>query len=164
MQIRKRQRPDNAASVVLSISRCFAHRRKTLREGEQVRSSPHPPRSGPPSPQGEGLNAAFNGARLTMSGVHGYRRPHPPRSGHPSLRGEGLNAAPRGDCQFRGRRSSSRARRAERCRAAGGAKPIAGRGGWEGCTPPHNSRRGQRLPTDKRHSPAPREAQGSGLR
>ena len=29
-------------------------RENTLREGERVRSSPHPPRSGPPSPQGEG--------------------------------------------------------------------------------------------------------------
>ena len=29
---------------------------KTLREWERVRRSPHPPRSGPPSPRGEGLN------------------------------------------------------------------------------------------------------------
>ena len=49
-------------------------------------------------------------------------------------------------------------------RAAGGAKPIAGRGGLEGFTPPHQSRRGQRLPTDTVPSPAPREAPGSGLR
>ena len=47
--------------------------------------------------------------------------------------------------------------------SAGGAKPIAGRGGLEGFTPPHNFRRGQRLPTDIRHSPAPREAHRSGL-
>ena len=57
----------------------------------------------------------------------------------------------------------------------GGAKPIAAAemdggclaaagGGLEGFTPPHNFRRGQRLPTDKRHSPAPREAPGLILR
>ena len=40
--------------------------------------------------------------------------------------------------------------------SAGGAKPIAGRGGLEGFTPPHHKRRGQRLPTDTMHSPAPR--------
>ena len=37
-------------------------------------------------------------------------------------------------------------------------------GGLEGFTPPHHYRRGQRLPTDSVHSPAPREAPGSGLR
>ena len=42
----------------------------------------------------------------------------------------------------------------------GGAKPIAGRGGLEGFTPPHHYRRGQRLPTDIRHSPAPRVSAG----
>ena len=35
------------------------------------------------------------------------------------------------------RRGTSHVRRAKRCRAAGGAKPIAGRGGLEGFTPPH---------------------------
>ena len=34
---------------------------ETLREGERVRSSPHPPRSGPPSPRGEGLNEPDKG-------------------------------------------------------------------------------------------------------
>ena len=33
-------------------------RGNTLRKGERGCGSPHPPRSGPPSPQGEGLNAA----------------------------------------------------------------------------------------------------------
>ena len=37
-------------------------------------------------------------------------------------------------------------------------------GGLEGVTPPHHYRRGQRLSTDTVHSPAPREAPGSGLR
>ena len=48
--------------------------------------------------------------------------------------------------------------------SAGGAKPIAGRGGLEGFTPPHRLRRGQRLSTDGMPPPAPREAPGSGLR
>ena len=39
--------------------------------------------------------------------------------------------------------------------SAGGAKPIAGRGGLEGFTPPHHYRRGQRLLTDTVPSPAP---------
>ena len=38
----------------------------------------------------------------------------------------------------------------------GGAKPFAGWGRLEGFTPPHNFRRGQRLPTDSGFSPAPR--------
>ena len=56
--------------------------------------------------------------------------------------------------------------RGERSVAAlpGGAKPFAGRGGLEGFTPPHQLRRGQRLPTDTVPSPAPREAHRSGLR
>ena len=44
--------------------------------------------------------------------------------------------------------------------SAGGAKPIAGRGGLEGFTPPHHTRRGQRLPTDSMPSPAPRVSAG----
>ena len=56
--------------------------------------------------------------------------------------------------------------RGERSVAAlpGGAKPIAGWGGLEVFTPPHQSRRGQRLSTDTVPPPAPREAPGSGLR
>ena len=44
--------------------------------------------------------------------------------------------------------------------SAGGAKPIAGRGGLEGFTPPHQSRRGHRIPTDIRLPPAPRVSAG----
>ena len=64
-----------------------------------------------------------------------------------------------------------------RCSTAGGCSPAlkpAGRspsppgmrvpdtlwGGLEGFTPPHNYRRGQRLPTDKRLPPAPRVSAG----
>ena len=43
-------------------------RRITLREGEWVCRSPHPPRSGPPSPQGEGLNALDYGSETSRSG------------------------------------------------------------------------------------------------
>ena len=55
--------------------------------------------------------------------------------------------------------------------SVGGAKPIAAMqtdagclaaswGGLEGFTPPHNLRRGQRLPTDSEYSPAPRVSAG----
>ena len=42
------------------------------------------------------------------------------------------------------------------------APPAAMRrwGGLEGFTPPHNLRRGQRLPTDSEYSPAPRVSAG----
>ena len=53
-------------------------------------------------------------------------------------------------------RGTSHARRAKRCRGPGGAKPIAGVGvGWRGSPLRTDSRRGQRLPTDIRLSPAP---------
>ena len=59
----------------------------TLREGERVCGSPHPPRSGPPSPRGEG-QYAVQWARLAMAGAHGYRRTSSTASGPPSpLRG-----------------------------------------------------------------------------
>ena len=40
-------------------TRSFCISAGTLREGELVRRSPHPPRSGPPSPRGEGQCARF---------------------------------------------------------------------------------------------------------
>ena len=83
-------------------------------------------------------------------------RPHPPLTRSPfSYKEKTLTPLRVEITRFRGRRSFFRTRRAKRCRAAGGAKPIAGRGGLEGFTPPHQSRRGQRLPTDSEHSPAP---------
>ena len=56
---------------------------RTLREGERVCRSPHPPRSGPPSPQGEGQDAAYDEAWLPLSSTSCYRRPHPPLSRSP---------------------------------------------------------------------------------
>ena len=55
---------------------CFAHRHETLRERDRIRSSPHPPRSGPPSAQGtashilqgEGLSATHIEGRLQIAG------------------------------------------------------------------------------------------------
>ena len=104
-------------------------RKITLREGERVCRSPHPPRSGPPSPQGEGQERALNWSETANVG-----------------------------------RDTFKLRRAKRCRVArrGGALRRAGR--LEGFTPPHLYRRGQRLPTDIRPPPAPREAHRSGLR
>ena len=98
--------------------------------------------------------------------------PHPPQAVPLPLRGEGLNAAQDGrDFPCRTRHSACPASEAlPACRRmlpvanAGGAKPNAGRGGLEGFTPPHHNRRGQRLPADSMHTPAPREAQDSGLR
>ena len=98
--------------------------------------------------------------------------PHPPQAVPLPLRGEGLNAAQDGrDFPCRTRHSACPASEAlPACRRmlpvanAGGAKPVAGRGGLEGFTPPHHYRRGHRLPADSVHSPAPREAPGSGLR
>ena len=40
----------------------------TLREGERVCSSPHPPRSGPPSPQGEGQYTLEKGNYASIVG------------------------------------------------------------------------------------------------
>ena len=68
---------------MLPVSGVVVFRLSSLREGERVCSSPHPPLSGPPSPQGEGQERAQKWARLRMSGVPGCRRPHPPRSGPP---------------------------------------------------------------------------------
>ena len=60
------------------IPHFLAYRLRTLREGERVFSSPHPPRSGPPSPQG-----ATAGAVLTSSTANAVPLP---------LIGEGLSA------------------------------------------------------------------------
>ena len=65
-------------------TRSFCISAGTLREGERVCRSPHPPRSGPPSPRGEGQCAAYDEAWLLLSSTSCYRRPHPPRSGPPS--------------------------------------------------------------------------------
>ena len=53
--------PRVSASIrfaVRSLSEAI-DRENTLREGERVCRSPHPPRSGPPSPRGEGQCAAL---------------------------------------------------------------------------------------------------------
>ncbi len=61
----------------------------TLREGERVCRSPHPPRSGPPSPRGEGLNARQSGrdcecrARRSRSLNPAGRSPSPVSGGLP---------------------------------------------------------------------------------
>ena len=55
------QRPDNIIAAGFDTTRRLENFAGTLREGERVLSSPHPPRSGPPSPRGEGLNALDKG-------------------------------------------------------------------------------------------------------
>ena len=53
---------------MLPFAAVFLLRFKTLREGEPVLRSPHPPQAVPLPLRGEGINAAEIGARLTMSG------------------------------------------------------------------------------------------------
>ena len=53
-------------------------------------------------------------------------------------------------------------RRAKRCCAAGGAKPIAGRGGLEGFTPPHRFK--ARTAASDGHCASTRAARSAGLR
>ena len=52
--------------AVRSLSEAL-DRENTLREGERVCRSPHPPRSGPPSPRGEGQERTLKWVRLQMS-------------------------------------------------------------------------------------------------
>ena len=95
---------------------------ETLRDSEGVHSSPHPPRSGPPSPQGEGLNAPESGRGCECRA----RRFQIPASEALPDRGRTFPFV-----------------------SAGGAKPIAAMetdagflaaawGGLEGFTPPHH--------------------------
>ena len=88
---------------------------------------------------------------------------HRKRSPFPSV-GEGLNAAKSGrDLQCWARHFHLAASEAlPRCPA--GRSPSPGGVALEGFTPPHHLYRGQRLPTDTVHSPAPRTAPGSGSR
>ena len=80
--------------------RLFSISARTLREGERVCRSPHPPRSGPPSPQGEGQYARESGLdcecrafRAIADLIHRCRGP-PSALGTAShvLQGEGLSA------------------------------------------------------------------------
>ena len=90
--------------------------------------------------------------------------PHPPQAVPLPLRGEGLNAPESGlDFTYRARHFPIAASEAlPHCPA--GRSPSPGGVGWRGLPLRTDSRRGQRLPTDIRPTPAPREAPGSGLR
>ena len=55
--------------ITIQLAGVFSILFYTLREGDRVSFSPHPPRSGPPSPRGEGLNTLEIGAGAHISGA-----------------------------------------------------------------------------------------------
>ena len=58
---------ENVNSVIITaLPRIVAYLRIAKRFAKGIESAVHPPRSGPPSPRGEGLNAAKSGRDLQL--------------------------------------------------------------------------------------------------